>query len=170
LNLFAKSGLISSSGVFMKLFAKYASPVVFFAIIWATQFLSTVDKDMDLEQHVQVQQELSSIIADYVKKNLPEMTNFKMLSVYTKAPHKGKVQAYFNYSFETPTKNTNQVAVTQLFGHATLQKIKNDPAPEWALNAIDMEGEDVTFTEPMIITPSKDTPAAKEQKDEESKQ
>jgi hypothetical protein len=140
----------------MKQFAKYASPFIFFAIIWATQFLSAVDKDMNLEEHVQLQQELSSIIADYVKKNLPEMTNFKMLSVYTKAPHKGKVQAYFNYSFETPTKSTNQVALTELFGHATLQKIKDDPTPEWALNTIDMEGEDVTFTEPLIVSPSKE--------------
>ncbi len=142
----------------MKSLAKFVSPVLFFTLIWVTQYLSALDHDVDLEQHVQLQQELSSLIADYVKKNLPEMQNFQMLSIYTKSSLNGKVLAFFNYSFETPTKNQNQVAVTQLFGQATLQRIKKEPTPEWTLNAINMEGENVTFTEPLVITPSQDLP------------
>ena len=63
--------------------------VVFFVIIWATQCLVNVEKSVSFEQHVQVQQELTQLIGNYIKENLPGMTNFKMHSLYTKPPKKG---------------------------------------------------------------------------------
>jgi len=141
---------------------KLINAVIFFVIIWATQCLVNVEKSVSFEQHVQVQQELSQLIAAYIKENLPNMTGFKMHSLYTKSPKKGNLEAYFNYSFTQIAEN-NQDATTELEGIAVLRKIKDDPTQEWALEKIQIEGESLTFTEPVVITPSKDgaeTPAA----------
>jgi len=135
---------------------KSFSAIVFFLLILVTQILTSAERDMTLEQHVQLQQDLSTLIANYVKEHLPSMTDFKMLSVYTKSPHKGNVEAYFNYSFKTPTKDASQVAETELSGVATLKRIKEEPNPEWALDKIDIDGESVTFNEPLVVAPSKD--------------
>lgn len=131
---------------------KLINSVVFFLIIWATQCLITAEKSVSFEQHVQVQQELSQLIANYVKENLPNMTNFKMHSVYTLPPKKGLMDAYFNYSFTTAVEGTTQLATTELAGTATLRKLKDEPQ-EWALEKIAIEGETVNFTDPIVITP-----------------
>jgi hypothetical protein len=135
---------------------KLISAAVFFGAILLTQLLSSVQKDIYLEQHVQLQQDMTVLIANYVKEHLPDMTNFKMLSVYTAAPEKGKVDAYFNYSFQTPTKDSTQVAVTELSGIATLEKLSEKPDAQWALNKITMQNEAVTFNEPLVVTPDKE--------------
>lgn len=142
---------------------KLINAVIFFLIIWATQCLVNVEKSVSFEQHVQVQQELSQLIAAYIKENLPNMTGFKMHSLYTKTPKKGNLEAYFNYSFTTQADANSQQATTELEGVAVLRKIKDEPAQEWALERIQIEGESLTFTEPVVITPTKDgaeTPAA----------
>ncbi len=129
-----------------------ARAVLFFLIIAGTQTLIHAEKPVSFEQHVQVQQELSHLIATYVATHLPQMRNFKMHSVYTKAPKKGLMDAYFAYSFETPVATTGQVATTQLEGFATLRKIQETPNLEWALEKIEIEGETLTFTDPIVIT------------------
>jgi len=96
---------------------KLINAVIFFVIIWATQCLVNVEKSVSFEQHVQVQQELSQLIAAYIKENLPNMTGFKMHSLYTKSPKKGNLEAYFNYSFTQIAEN-NQDATTELEGIA----------------------------------------------------
>src|SRR5690606_41314918 len=101
-----------------------AQAVIFFLIIWSTQNLIHAEKSVSFEQHVQVQQELSELIANSVATNLPEMINFKMYSVYTKAPKKGLMEAFFAYSFDTPVAGTGQLATTQLAGVATLRNIQ----------------------------------------------
>ncbi len=134
---------------------KLINALVFFLIIGATQYLVSSDKNVSFEQHVQVQQELSQLIANYIQENLPQMTNFKMHSVYTKAPKKGLMEAHFNYSFTTPLYDGEQLATTELTGTAVLKKIKDEPQ-EWALERVEVEGEVLTFEDPIVITPSKD--------------
>jgi hypothetical protein len=141
---------------------KLVQSVIFFVVIWATQSLVSAEKPVSFEQHVQVQQELTVLIADYVKQNLPDMINFKMHSVYTKAPKKGTLEAYFNYSFTTKVSQSEQQATTELAGTAILKKIKDQPHQEWTLDKIQIEGESLSFTDPIIINPSKDTEAAPE--------
>lgn len=134
---------------------KLINSVIFFLIIWGTQCLVNAEKSVSFEQHVQVQQELSQLIAAYIKENLPNMNSFKMHSLYTKSPKKGNLEAYFNYSFSQIAEN-NQNATTELEGIAVLKKIKDEPTQEWALEKIQIDGESLTFTEPVVITPSKD--------------
>jgi hypothetical protein len=134
---------------------KLINAIVFFLIIGATQYLVSSEKTVTFEQHVQVQQELSQLIASYIKENLPGMIDFKMHSVYTKAPKKGLMEAYFNYSFTTPIQDGAQLATTELSGIAVLKKIKDTPNQEWALEQLNVEGEVLTFTEPIVITSEK---------------
>lgn len=133
---------------------KLIQSFVFFVIIWGTQCLVNSEKSVSFEQHVQVQQELAQLIANYVQENIPEMTNFKMYSVYTKPPVKGFMEANFHYSF-TNTINNSQLATTELSGYAVLRKVKDTPDQEWALEKIEIDGESLTFTEPMLIAPDK---------------
>lgn len=146
---------------------KLINSVIFFVIIWATQCLVGVEKSVSFEQHVQVQQELSQLIGNYIKENLPEMTNFKMHSLYTKPPKKGMLEAYFNYSFTTTVAQSAQQATTELTGVAVLRKLKDLPQQEWALEKIEIEGEAITFEDPITITgdknatPEIETPAPK---------
>jgi hypothetical protein len=135
--------------------SKLTQSVVFFLIIWGTQCLVNSEKSVSFEQHVQVQQELSQLIANYVKENIPEMTNFKMHSIYTKPPVKGYLEAFFHYTFTSSVPSSTQQAVTELSGSATLRKIKDQPNQEWALEKIEIDGEAVTFTDPVVITPNK---------------
>jgi hypothetical protein len=134
---------------------KLISSIVFFIIIWGTQCLVNSEKSVSFEQHVQVQQELSQLIANYIKENLPQMTNFQMHSIYTKPPVKGFMEAHFSYNFTT-TVNDNQQATTELSGFAVLRKIKDTPNQEWALEKIEIEGESLTFNDPIVITSDKD--------------
>ncbi|MES2767825.1 MAG: hypothetical protein V4596_01655 [Bdellovibrionota bacterium] len=135
---------------------KLINSIIFFVIIWATQCLVSVEKSVSFEQHVQVQQELTQLIGNYITENLPEMTNFKMHSLYTKPPKKGLLEAYFNYSFTTKVAQSNQHATTELSGIAVLRKLKDEPQQEWALEKIEIEGETLTFNDPVVITPTKD--------------
>jgi hypothetical protein len=146
---------------------KLINSIVFFIIIWGTQCLVNSEKSVSFEQHVQVQQELSQLIASYIKENLPEMTGFKMHSIYTKPPVKGFMEAHFSYNFTTVTPN-NQQATTELSGFAVLRKLHDTPNQEWALEKIEIEGESLTFADPIVITPDKDT-AKKEVAPEVSK-
>lgn len=152
---------------------KLINALVFFLVIWATQCLVDAEKSVSFEQHVQVQQELSQLIANYIKENLPEMTNFKMHSIYTKPPRKDLLEAFFNYSFTAAVNQGTQLATTELSGVAVLRKIKDGPQQEWALEKISIDGETLTFTEPVVITAQKDAlpqeeaPAAPAEKKEE---
>lgn len=139
--------------------SKLATAFVFFLIIWGTQCLVNSEKSVSFEQHVQVQQELSILIANYIQENLPQLRDFKMHSVYTKPPKKGLLEAYFNYSFTTPVTDGTQLATTELSGTALLRKLQDKPTQEWALEKISIEGESVTFTEPVVITPNKEPSA-----------
>lgn len=152
-------GIMSKAAAFNFKFPnlKLINSIVFFIVIWATQCLVNAEKSVSFEQHVQVQQELTVLIADYVKQNLPTMTDFKMHSVYTKPPKKGFLEAYFNYSFSTKVADSDQEATTQLEGTATLRKLKDKPNQEWALEKIEIEGESVAFTDPIVISSSKDS-------------
>lgn len=128
----------------------YLSAVIFFFIIWLTQFVSSFERPVNYEQHAQLQQELSAFIEGYVKQQLPTVANFKMHTLYTKPPKKGKIKAFFNYTFLEPTSGIT----TELDGHAILQKIKDVPQQEWSLDAISISGETLTFSEPIVITPA----------------
>lgn len=141
---------------------KLVHSVILFVFIWATQCIVNAEKSVSFEQHVQVQQELTVLIADYIKQNLPNMTDFKMHSVYTKSPKKGMLEAYFNYSFSTVVAESDQQATTELQGIAILKKIKDKPDQEWALENIKIEDESLSFTDPIIINSSKGSEAAPE--------
>jgi hypothetical protein len=131
----------------------YVSAIILFFFIWVTQLFTSIDKPVSLEQHVQLQDELSQFIETYVRENIPTVTEFKMYSLYTGSPSKNKIKAYFNYAFKNPAQD----AITELDGVATLQKIKDTPQQEWSLDGIDISGEVVTFTDPIVITPSTDS-------------
>lgn len=126
----------------------YVSAILFFFIIWVSQFVTSFERNVSFEQHAQLQKELGEFIEGYVKQQLPGVTEFKMHSIYTKPPKKGKLRAYFNYSFKDSSKET----LTELDGFATLQKIKDQPQQEWSLDGIEISGEKVTFDEPLVIT------------------
>lgn len=127
---------------------KLAQAMFLFLIIWVSQVLTSVDKSVPVEEHVRLQNELTAFIQNYVQQNLPNSQNFKMHSIYTRPPRKGVIRAYFNYSF-----NTDGTATTQLLGYAFLKKIKNEPVQEWSLEKIEISGEQITFDEPVVITP-----------------
>jgi hypothetical protein len=127
---------------------KLAQAIFLFLIIWVSQVLTSVDKSVPVEEHVRLQNELTAFIQNYVQQNLPNSQNFKMHSIYTHPPRKGVIRAYFNYSF-----NTDGITTTQILGHAFLKKIKNEPVQEWSLEKIEIQGEQITFDEPIVITP-----------------
>lgn len=127
---------------------KIAQALFFFLIIWVSQVLTNVEKPVPVDEHVRLQNELTTFIQNYVQQNLPNSQNFKMHSIYTRPPRKGIIRAYFNYSF-----STDNSATTQLLGYALLKKIKAEPVQEWSLEKIEIEGEQITFDQPVVITP-----------------
>ncbi len=130
---------------------KLAQAVLFFFMIWISQVLIGAESGVTMDEHIRLQDELTVFIESYVQEHLPNAQNFKMHSIYTKPPRKGLISAYFNYSFSTPD---NQ-ATTQLLGYAFLKKIKDtSKTEEWSLEKIEIEGEQITFDEPVIITPT----------------
>ena len=130
---------------------KLAQAVLFFFMIWVSQVLIGAERGVTIDEHVRLQDELTVFIQTYVQKNLPNAQNFRMHSIYTKPPRKGLISAYFNYSFST---SDNQ-ATTQLLGYAFLKKIKDTAkTEEWSLEKIEIEGEQITFEQPVIITPT----------------
>ena len=136
---------------------KLAQAVLFFFIIWVTQILIGAERPVPVDEHIRLQDELTSFIQNYVQQNLPNSQNFKMHSIYTKPPRKGLIRAYFNYSFSTDGN-----ATTQLLGHASLKKIKEGDVQEWSLEKIEIEGEQITFDQPIIINPDSNAKAPSE--------
>ena len=127
----------------------YINAIIFFFIIWLSQFATSIERSVSYEQHIQLQTELGEFIQTYVTQNIPTATNFKMHSLYTKPPKKGKLRAYFDYSFvESNTQTT-----TELKGFAVLKKIEDKPVQKWSLDSVEISGEKINFSEPIVIGP-----------------
>lgn len=128
---------------------KLMYPLILFLAILASQIFVGAESSIPLSEHIALQEELSRFIQGYVQENLPNAQNFRMHSVYTQAPKKEHVKAFFNYSFLHEDLTT-----TQLHGFARLKKIKSQPTIEWSLENIEVLGEQITFDQPVLITPT----------------
>ena len=127
--------------------------VVFFTVAligsWA---LMRAHNPIPESMHVDIQNDLKKIIAEYVQKNLPQSQNLRFEKFYTEVVKKNRMKASFAYSFEDATQE-NGAALVHINGTALLNKIEeSDETVTWSLDELQIQDNRVDFQEPIHIT------------------
>lgn len=127
--------------------------VLFFALaLTGTWMLAHANKPVADSVHVGIQNDLKRIITEYVQKNLPESKNLRFTKFWTETLNKGKVKAYFVYSFEDSTEE-GEPAEVEIDGSAILNKVdETAESSTWSFDELQILDTKVSFNEPIQIT------------------
>ena len=134
---------------------KIISVLVFLGAMIFTWKLVNANDPIPESMHVGIQNDLKSVIAEYVEKNLPSSKNLRFVKFWTETVKKDQVKASFVYSFEDSTQE-NGNAVIQIEGFAVLDRGEETPeAVTWNMTALKINDSHVNFQEPIHITADK---------------
>jgi hypothetical protein len=143
---------------------KIVSLVVFAAALIGSWIAARATPMVSETMHVGIQNDLKTIIAEYVQKNLPNSKNLRFEKFWTESVKKDQVKATFVYSFEDPSAE-NGDTVTEISGSALLAKGEETPeSVTWNLHSLTIKDSHVDFQEPIQITAGKGQPPAAEEK------
>lgn len=132
---------------------KIISLIVFLAAIIGTWHFSHRALAVPESIHVDIQNELKQIIADYVHKQLPTSKNVVFTRFWTQTVNPTKVKASFAYSFDDDGKNGP--TTVDINGYAILNKSKEDAnSEEWSFDELHISDSGVDFQQPLTITTS----------------
>lgn len=138
---------------------KIVSVVVFTVALIGSWILVHATNPVPESMHVGIQNDLKSIIAEYVQKNLPNSKNLHFQKFWTEAVKNDKVKATFEYSFEDESQE-NGSTVVAIEGSAMLDKgAETASSVTWNLNSLQIKDSRVEFQEPIHITAGKGPPA-----------
>ena len=137
---------------------KIVSVAVFAAALIGTWVLVHATPMVSESMHVGIQNDLKTIISDYVQKNLPSSKNLRFEKFWTESVKKDQVRATFVYSFEDPSAE-NGDTVIEIAGSAMLNKGEETAqSVTWNLNSLQIKDSHVDFQEPIQITAGKGQP------------
>ena len=144
----------------MKFFA-----VVFFLVVmkW-TWGLVHETPSLSENVHVKIQQDMKTIISDYISENLPNSQNLTFDRFWTESLKTNKLKASFLYSFEDSNDELGAARV-QVNGYAILNKtpVVEGKTETWSFDELYILDNKVEFKEGMQISmgdePSEETPS-----------
>lgn len=131
---------------------KIVSVVFFTVALVGSWTLMRAHNPVPESMHVDVQNDLKKIIADYVQKNLPQSQNLRFDKFYTEAVKHNRMKAFFAYSFEDTTQASGPT-IMHIDGTAVLDKVEEGAdSVTWSLDELKISDNHVDFQEPVHIT------------------
>ncbi len=114
-----------------------------------------VQKDQKVSElvHAEIQEDLKQLIANYIKKQLPDSKNIMFKNIWSETISDGKVKAHFKYSFDDSDKTAGTAGIA-VDGYAILhQKNKRQNNIDiWTLEEIQILNNHITFKEGLTLT------------------
>ncbi len=154
--------------------------IVFLAAFIWTWTLFNSKTDLSIATHANLQSKLSLYLEEVVKKQKPEMENFKLIKIYTEKIDAQKIKAYFEYQFDslissknnpteasasespdsTSSEPSKEVTTQNLKGEAVLNKSlgENTDVQKWYVAEVKINNESIDFKEGLTLTTSKNNP------------
>ncbi|MCB0390716.1 MAG: hypothetical protein KDD58_05485 [Bdellovibrionales bacterium] len=132
---------------------KYFSLIVLLIILNYTWSLTQSSDDIPEETHLSLQQDLRTIISDYIQKNLPNSKNLKFERLWTERAHANQVKATFTYSFDDPGEDIGPARV-MIDGYAILNRTldQNEEYEMWNFDELYILNNHIQFEEGEAIT------------------
>jgi hypothetical protein len=136
---------------------KYLSLLVLVVVLYASWRVVQRTGDLPETRHAEIQVELQTIIADYVKKALPGVTQITFKRFWTQSQGPEEVTASFVYSFLDEEKGPGKhPAEVEIEGTALLQR-GSEPAGDaerpWLLTDIQISGNKLEYKTPLKVRP-----------------
>ncbi len=102
--------------------------------------------------HVGIQNDLKTIISEYVQQQLPNSKNLRFERFWTEVVKKDRVKASFIYSFEDSSGESGATTL-QIEGSAILNKLnETQEVATWTLDELQIQDSSINFEEPVQIT------------------
>lgn len=134
---------------------KIISVVVFLGAMIFSWMLVHANSPISESMHVGIQNDLKTVIAEYVTKNLPTSKNLRFEKFWTETIKRDKVKASFLYSFEDTSQENGQTTI-KIEGYAMLEKGEETPETvTWNLTSLQIKDSHVDFQDPIQITAGK---------------
>ncbi|MCB0355763.1 MAG: hypothetical protein KDD40_02090 [Bdellovibrionales bacterium] len=132
---------------------KYFSLLLLLIIMLLTWNISHNPEDISEETHLNLQEDLRTIITNYIQDNLPDSKNLKFERLWTERASRNQVKATFTYSFDDPGEDTSPARV-MIDGYAVLnRKLQQDDEYEvWNFDELYILNNHIQFEEGEAIT------------------
>lgn len=134
---------------------KFLAIVIFLAAMKWTWGLVHESSSLSEGVHVKIQQDMKSIISDYIAENLPSSQNLIFDRFWTETTRKDQLKASFIYSFEDSNVDLGAARV-QVHGYAILNKAPstNGKDENWSFDELSILDNKVEFKEALQISTS----------------
>lgn len=131
---------------------KIVSILVFAAALIGSWSMVHAKKPVSESVHVGIQNDLKTIISEYVQQQLPNSQNLRFERFWTEVVNKNRVKASFVYSFDDTSEESGATTL-QVEGSAILNKLSETPeVATWTLDELHILDSQINFEEPVQIT------------------
>jgi hypothetical protein len=131
---------------------KIVSILVFAAALIGSWFLVHAHRPVAESVHIGIQNDLKTIITDYVQQQLPQSRNLRFQRFWTEVVKKDRVKASFIYTFEDAGGESGDTTL-EVAGEALLNKLSETAeVATWSLDELHIEDSSVNFKDPVQIT------------------
>lgn len=134
---------------------KFVSLIIFFLLLNWTWSLANSPRTLNQDVHLGIQQDLKSLITDYIQQNLPNSQNLRFEKFWTEKLKEDQVKAFFVYSFEDENA-TIGAAQVGIEGYAILNRQADAQGDTqiWSMDELSILNNKVEFKEALQLTPS----------------
>ncbi len=137
---------------------KYLNLIILFAFVYWSWGVAKTPASISEETHLSLQQDLKTIISNYISENLPNSKNLKFERLWTERVNENQIKATFNYSFDDPGEDIAAARII-IDGYAVLNR-KGQDNPEyevWNFDELFILNNHIQFEEGEAITLQPDT-------------
>jgi hypothetical protein len=125
---------------------RYLSLVFIIFLMWWSWSVAKAPNLIPEDIHVGIQEDLKRVITDYIKDNLPDVSEVKFQKFWTETLRENKVKATFSYTFEQDSKDKPAASIG-IAGYAILNhsKEQNSTYDIWSLDELNVENNHIVF-------------------------
>ncbi|MCB9025820.1 MAG: hypothetical protein H6625_05850 [Bdellovibrionaceae bacterium] len=137
---------------------KYLSLIILLLLVRWTWNLSQQVVVIPEETHLSLQDDLRTIITNYIQENLPSSQNLKFERMWTERATDNQVKATFAYSFDDPGEDTAPARI-MIDGYAILNRKQQDDGEfeVWNFDELYILNNHIQFEEGEAITVQPET-------------
>ena len=126
---------------------KFISLILFVGALWWSWHLTYSEADVRFDVHASLQNEVQSIIKDYISKNRPSSADIRFHKVWTETLNPNKVKVVFQYTF-ADVLGTEEDTEQTFDGYAILNRMpaaNGSKEENWSLDEVSADNTSVIF-------------------------
>jgi len=122
-------------------------------MMWWSWSISKTPNLIPEDTHMGIQEDLKRVITDYIKENLPDVTEITFHKFWTETLRENKVKATFSYTFEEAGQDKPAASIG-IAGYAILNRSReqNSAYDIWSLDELNVENNHIVFKDGSSIS------------------